>query len=67
LLVEHFKKERKLGEILYSITSLSNEQLDRALEIQKKEKKRKLLGEILVDEGFIEEKEMRKSLSIQKK
>ena len=66
ILEKHFERERKMGEILRDISSLSDEQLTKALDIQKKEKKRRLLGEILLDEGFIEEKEPRKSLSIQK-
>jgi len=63
---EYFKRRRRLGGILRSIGALSDEELDRALEIQKNEKKRRLLGEILLDEGLIDEKTLRESLSLQK-
>ena len=67
LVQDHFEKKKRLGEILRSISTLSNDQLNKALEIQQKEKKRRLLGEILLDEGFVEEKTLRKSLALQKK
>jgi len=67
LVQDHLEKKKRLGEILRSISTLSNDQLNKALEIQQKEKKRRLLGEILLDEGFVEEKTLRKSLALQKK
>lgn len=66
VLEEYFERRRKLGEILQTIAGLSDEQLNRALEIQRKESKRRLLGEILLDEGSVEEKALRKSLSVQR-
>ena len=66
VLQDYFEKKRRLGEILRSISGLSNDQLNKALEIQQKEKKRRLLGEILLDEGFIEEKTLTESLTLQK-
>jgi len=65
ILQDYFEKKRRLGEILRSISDLSNDQLNKALEIQQKEKKRRLLGEILLDEGFVEEKTLRESLALQ--
>lgn len=67
LVQDHFEKKKRLGEILRSISTLSNDELNKALEIQQKEKKRRLLGEILLDEGFVEEKILRESLVLQKK
>jgi len=66
ILQDYFEKKKRLGEILRSISVLSNNQLNKALEIQQKEKKRRLLGEILLDEGFIEEKTLRETLALQK-
>jgi len=71
IIEEHFERERRIGEILRDIGSLSEEQLAKALDIQEQEtrtmeKKRRLLGEILLDQGFIEEKDLRRSLSIQR-
>ena len=65
ILQDYFEKKRRLGEILRSISGLSNDQLNKALEIQQKQKKRRLLGEILLDEGFIEEKILKESLALQ--
>jgi len=66
LLNDYFEKRRQLGAILRSAAALSNNQLDKALEVQRKNRKGKLLGEILVDGGFIEEKTLREALFAQK-
>ncbi len=66
ILEEHFQRRKKVGEILRDITDLSDKQLNKVLEIQKKEKRKRLLGEILLDEGFIEEKALYKTLLLQK-
>jgi len=56
-------KRRKFGELLLSQGVISREQLDDALEIQKKDGG--LLGEIMVQKGFISENEIVRSLSTQ--
>jgi len=66
VLQDYFEKKRRVGAILRSVAALSNDQLNKALEIQKGEKKRRLLGEVLLDEGFVDEKTLRESLSVQK-
>jgi len=66
VLEDYFEKKRRVGAILRSVAALSNDQLNKALEIQKGEKKRRLLGEVLLDEGFVDEKTLRESLSVQK-
>ena len=66
ILEGYFEKRRRLGGILRNAAALSSGQLDKALEIQRKDQKRRLLGQILVDEGFVEEKTLRETLSAQK-
>ena len=66
ILEDYFEKRRRLGGILRNAAALSSGQLDKALEIQRKDQKRRLLGQILVDEGFVEEKTLRETLSAQK-
>ncbi len=57
------KQETKLGEILLSQTSLTQEQLLEALAIQKEKKGR--LGEILVQKKFLQPSEILAALGIQ--
>jgi type IV pilus assembly protein PilB len=54
---------RRLGDILLEECMLTEEQLKKALELQKKSDKR--LGEILVEEGFVTEKDIIEVLEFQ--
>jgi len=65
ILEKYFEKKKKVGEILCDIGSLTNEQLNKVLEIQQKEKKHRLLGEVLLDENFIDERDLERALSLQ--
>ncbi|MFH1459111.1 MAG: hypothetical protein ABIG64_01885 [Candidatus Omnitrophota bacterium] len=53
-------KTKQIGEILIEIGLISQEQLDKALEVQLKEGG--LLGQILIKLGFVTQEEMEKSL-----
>jgi len=56
-------KRRKFGELLLGQGTITQEQLDEALSLQKKEGG--LLGEIMIQKGFISENEVARSLSTQ--
>lgn len=56
-------KRLKLGELLLQANKISPEQLDLALEIQKKQGRK--LGDVLVDEGFMKEDDMIEVLEFQ--
>ena len=56
-------KRRKFGELLLGQGTITQEQLDEALSLQKKDGG--LLGEIMVQKGFISENEVARSLSTQ--
>ena len=59
-------KRLRIGEILIKNGFLTKEQLDNALNIQKKQKdERKKLGEILIQSGVIKEEDLLESLAIQ--
>ena len=56
-------KAKRLGDILVESGHLTNEDIERALAIQKETGKR--LGEVLIDENFISETELIESLRMQ--
>lgn len=56
--------EIMLGQLLVKNRMITEEQLDSALEIQKKTNLK--LGEILVNQGIITEKEIKDFLSVQR-
>ncbi len=53
----------RLGDLLVSTGVISNEQLEKALELQKQTKQR--LGDVLIENGFITEKNLIEALKIQ--
>ena len=65
ILEEYFLKGKRMGEILLSMGSLSEEQLREAIEIQKQENGRRCLGEILLQQGSAKERDLKKALTIQ--
>ena len=54
---------KRLGDLLLHIGLISQEQLDRALELQKGSKKR--LGSVLIENGFITEQQLIEALEMQ--
>ena len=56
-------KAKRLGDILVESGHLTNEDIEKALEMQKGTNRR--LGEVLIDENFISEKELIDSLQMQ--
>ena len=61
------QKNIRLGDLLVNKGVISEEDLNRVLEIQKKENYRYKLGEIFINEGYISEKELFEILSEQLK
>lgn len=66
ILEEYFSRGRKIGEILYSMGHLSQEDLIKALKLKKQEKDQ-LLGEILIFHNFINRRDLKKALAVQQK
>src|SRR5262249_32271536 len=56
-------KRKPLGQVLVDKGLLKPEQLERALEEQKRSNHQKLLGEILVEQGFCSEEQVTECLA----
>jgi uncharacterized protein (DUF433 family) len=67
LLEQYFEREKKIGEILQDMGFISLEQLQEALELQKREKKQKKLGQILKGKGIISEEHIQRIVGLQRK
>jgi len=67
LLEQHFEREKKIGEILQDMGFISLDELQEALELQKKEKKQRKLGQILKEKGIISEKHVQRAVGVQSK
>jgi len=65
ILEEYFAGGKRIGEILLRIGSLSQEELEKGLEIQGKKEESRPLGEILIEEGFVKERDLRRALALQ--
>ena len=65
ILEEYFAGGKRIGEILLRIGSLSQEELDKGLEIQGKKEESRRLGAILIQEGFVKERDLRRALALQ--
>ena len=60
-------EENLLGQILLNFNLLSREQLEKAVDAQRKSQPPKLLGEILVEQGLLDDKSLKSILSVQKR
>jgi twitching motility protein PilT len=60
-------EQNLFGQILINFNLISQEQLDKVVELQKKSNPPRLLGELLVEQGFLDEKSLKSILSVQKR
>ena len=60
-------EQNLFGQILINFNLISQEQLDKVIELQKKSNPPKLLGELLVEQGFLDDKSLKSILSVQKR
>ena len=67
ILEEYFEAKRRIGEILKDFGVLSNEQLQKALKVQRNEGQGRKLGEILLEQGYVKELDLDRALGIQYK
>lgn len=58
-------KKIRLGETLIECGYITEEQLEKALTIQKSSEKKQMLGEVLIDLGYVKEEEILEELSRQ--
>src|SRR5436190_24122029 len=60
-------EEKLFGQVLIIFNLITQEQLDKVVEIQKKSNPPRLLGELLVEQGILDDKSLKSILSVQKR
>src|SRR6185503_14432158 len=60
-------EQNLFGQILINFNLITQEQLDKVIELQKKSNPPRLLGELLVEQGFLDDKSLKSILSVQKR
>jgi twitching motility protein PilT len=60
-------EENLFGQILLNFNLITKDQLEKALDLQRRTQPPKLLGEILVEQGMLDEKSLKSILSVQKR
>ena len=60
-------EQNLFGQILINFNLITQEQLDKVVELQKKSNPPRFLGELLVEQGFIDDKSLKSILSVQKR
>jgi len=60
-------EQNLFGQILINFNLITQEQLDKTVELQKKSNPPRLLGELLVEQGFLDDKSLKSILSVQKR
>ena len=60
-------EQNLFGQILINFNLITQEQLDKVVELQKKSKPPRLLGELLVEQGYLDDKSLKSILSVQKR
>jgi len=60
-------EENLFGQILLNFNLITKEQLEKALDLQRRSQAPKRLGELLVEQGMIDEKSLKSILSVQKR
>jgi len=66
ILENYFEAKKRIGEILSDLGMISKENLQKALDKQKKEENRRKIGEIMLEENYIKEVDLDRALDIQK-
>lgn len=65
ILESYFEAEKRIGQILRDLEALSPEELQEALNEQRRKREDEPLGRILLDKGYVREVDLDKALSIQ--
>jgi hypothetical protein len=67
LIEEYFERNKRVGEILVDLGKLTEDRLQQALELQKKEGGIRTLGEILLSKRWVSEHDLERALLLQDK
>jgi twitching motility protein PilT len=60
-------EQNLFGQILLNFSLVTREQLDKCLELQRRQNPPRMLGEILVEQGLIDDRSLRSILSVQRR
>src|ERR1041384_127961 len=60
-------EQNLFGQILINFNLVTKEQLEKAIELQRKTQPPRLLGEILVEQGVIDDRSLKSILTVQKR
>lgn len=63
---QYFEAEKKLGQILIDMDTLTPQQLHEALETQKEQEEPQKLGELLITESEVPKEQINRALEVQK-
>jgi hypothetical protein len=67
IIEEYFQRNKRVGEILIDLGKLTEDKLQQALELQKKEGDVRTLGEILLSKRWVGEHDLERALLLQDK
>lgn len=67
ILERYFEGQKKLGEILADMRKLDPQELDKLLQLQRKEGNRRRIGELLVEKKVVSEKDVQRALAVQQR
>lgn len=67
IIEEYFERNKRVGEILIDLGKLTEDKLQQALELQKKEGDVRTLGEILLSKRWVGEHDLERALLLQDK
>jgi len=67
LLEEYFERDRKIGEILKDMGLVSLEELQEAIDTQKKHKNENKLGQILEEKGAVTKNHVQRVVGLQRR
>ena len=65
ILEEYFEADRRIGEILKDMRAIKEDQLQQALEEQRKVDGQKKLGEIMLEKDYVREVDLDRALQVQ--
>lgn len=65
ILERYFEGQKRLGEILTDMKKIKPEDIEKALELQRKKENKRRIGELLIQQGLVSEKDVQRALAVQ--
>jgi hypothetical protein len=67
ILERYFEGQKKLGEILSDMKKVNPQEIEKVLQLQRKEGNRRRIGELLVEKKVVSEKDVQRALAVQQR